>query len=185
MSTNDEAIIEACDELAPSISKELIVDRRPEEYGTSQTSTDDLIDYALRILPDDSILWTHVTSPFVIGSRYDEMIVRFQAGLNEGYDSLMSAGVVRTFLWNDRGPLNYDRSVEKWPRTQTLPPVYEIDSAAFIANFSTMIAHADRIGSHPVLFPLTSIEHLDIDWEEDFHRADEIWRRMESSSGHE
>ena len=41
------------------------------------------------------------------------------------------------FLWTKQGALNYDRSKERWPRTQTLDPVFEINSGAFLTNIQT------------------------------------------------
>jgi hypothetical protein len=50
------------------------------------------------------------------------------------------------------GPAYYDRKLEKWPRTQTFSPPYEVGSAVFLksrANYSSVKA---RIGLKPKLF---------------------------------
>ena len=36
---------------------------------------------------------------------------------------------------------------------------------------------ADRIGRSPLLFPLSKVEALDVDWEEDFDFAEYAYRR--------
>jgi CMP-N-acetylneuraminic acid synthetase len=78
------------------------------------------------------------------------------------------------FLWNESGPLNYDRTIEKWPRTQTLPVIHEVNSAVFLAPVGVYRSENDRIGDNPVLFDSDSMSALDIDWEEDFDRAEAL-----------
>ncbi|NQV11636.1 MAG: hypothetical protein HQ527_10810 [Cyanobacteria bacterium] len=106
--------------------------------------------------------------------NYAEMITGYAQALSEGYDSLMATTPLHSFLWSESGPLNYDRSVEKWPRTQTLIPVQEVNSAGFLASASIYASHNDRIGPHPKLFPLGKLVSLDIDWEEDFMIAEQL-----------
>ena len=78
------------------------------------------------------------------------------------------------FLWNDKGPLNYDRKIEKWPRTQTLAPLHEVNSAVFLASANVYSRHLDRIGNRPYLYPLDRFIGHDIDWEEDFLMAEQL-----------
>lgn len=128
----------------------------------SGTSTDELIAHAADLIPEGDILWTHVTSPFVDARLYDEMIsIR---------KPLMAVTPIRGFLWRN-GPFNYCRDDEKWPRTQTIEPVYEINSAAFIAPVETYRA-GDRITEDPYLFELGPITGMDIDWMADFVLAE-------------
>lgn len=177
VSSNDDKLIDICTSLTKEIDADIIIDRRPDEFGSDSTSTDDLIRYAISIVPDDVILWTHVTSPFVGSHRYSQMIDKYEASLDEGYDSLMSVNVIRTFLWNKDGPINYDKAIEKWPRTQTIEPVYEINSAAFLCDRKLMQQENDRIGRTPFLFELHGNDTIDIDWEEDFDKAEIIWNQ--------
>jgi CMP-N-acetylneuraminic acid synthetase len=86
----------------------------------------------------------------------------------------MGTTPVHTFLWSEAGPLNYDRTIEKWPRTQTLEPVYEVNSSAFLAPLSTYSECHDRIGSRPWLHPINRLVAFDIDWIEDFIIAEQL-----------
>lgn len=83
---------------------------------------------------------------------------------------------LQTFVWDTEGSLNYDRNVEKWPRTQTLKPVFEINSSVFIADIGIYQKQKDRIGRTPLLFCVSKEHNFDIDWEDDFRIAEEIWR---------
>lgn len=119
-------------------------------------------------------MWTHVTSPFVSAELYDKMITEYLQKLDEGYDSLMTTNLIHGFIWNNEHPINYDRTVEKWPRTQTLEPLFEVNSAAFIAPISVYSELNDRIGARPYLFQMDRISGMDIDWPEDFTLGEQM-----------
>jgi len=153
----------------------VIIDNRPDHLASSQTSTDDLVKYVPSIIQTGSVLWTHVTSPFINSSDYEKIIKKYSDSLSEGYDSLMTVNKIQKFLWNDNGPINYNRAVEKWPRTQTLPVIYEVNSGVFIADIDHYKAH-DRIGKKPFLYETEDIQSFDIDWEHNFKMAELIWK---------
>jgi len=169
LSTNDEEIIRYAE---LSGIRNLIIHRRDDELASSQTSTDDLVTHAQTLISDGHILWTHVTSPFLNSSAYRKIILSYKEGLEQGYDSLMTTSLIQSFVWGKNGPINYDRSVEKWPRTQTIQPLHEINSAVFLSSVGIYTNKKDRIGDNPKLYPLNKIEGLDIDWPEDFQIAD-------------
>jgi len=169
LSTNDESIIEYAHSLC---SERIIIHARDEALSSSITSTDDLIQHAAELVDDEHILWTHVTSPFITQHIYDQMIIKYNEGLQKSYDSLMSVTEIYGFLWSQKGPINYDRSTEKWPRTQTLEPVYDINSGAFISSKENYIKFQDRVGKTPYLYVLNKKDGHDIDWPIDFLLAE-------------
>lgn len=165
LSTNDLSILE----YAKSLKVErLRIHKRSEQLSSSQTSTDQLVSHALSLIPEGNILWTHVTSPFVNNQYYEEIIDCYRKKKREGYDSLMTVTEIYSFLWQDGKPLNYNRDVEKWPRSQTIRPVNEVNSAVFLASSEVYKNNNDRIGSNPYLYKLDRIISHDIDWPEDF-----------------
>ena len=165
LSTNDEEIMDYVDSLN---EERLKVYQREEALASSETSTDQLVDYALSLIPQGDILWTHVTSPFITGECYDEIIRCYQVKRKEGYDSLMTTTELHGFLWQEGKPMNYDRQIEKWPRTQTLKPVHEVNSGVFLAPAEVYKHQDDRIGQRPYLYTLDKLIGYDIDWPEDF-----------------
>ena len=171
LSTNDEEIIEFAESLDGA---RLTIHRRAEHLSASGTSTDELVSHARELVDSGHILWTHATSPFVTADLYGKVITAYRHVLNEGYDSLMTTTLLRAFLWGESGPLTYDRSSEKWPRTQTLTPVHEVNSAVFLAPVEIYDREKDRIGSKPKLYPLNRFSGMDIDWEEDFIIAEQL-----------
>jgi CMP-N-acetylneuraminic acid synthetase len=171
VSTNDEEILKY---LADYKSKKLIIHKRIDSLCTGETSTDEIITHAHNLIPDSIILWTHVTSPFVVSSDYDKIIQTYYMVQKKGYDSLMTTNLIHGFLWDDNGPINYNRSIEKWPRTQTIKPIHEINSAVFINHSDNYKLYSDRIGIRPYLYNLDKIKGFDIDWNEDFIIAESI-----------
>lgn len=177
LSTNDDEVIGIALEVA---DERIVIDRRPEYLATSATSTDDLVNYVPTLISDGAVLWTHVTSPFVDAPVYEKAIMTYKEKIASGEnDSLMSVMALRTFIWDKNGALNYDRTKEKWPRTQTLEPLYEIDSGIFIAGIDIYNSMQDRIGANPYLFENNEVASFDIDWEDDFFIAEAIYRKLQ------
>jgi CMP-N-acetylneuraminic acid synthetase len=173
VSTNDEEVKNIA--LSFDDSK-IMIDDRPEYLASSETSTDDLVKYVPSIIESGVVLWTHVTSPFITESIYDDMIEKYLETSNTN-DSLMSVTKIQKFLWNKNGPINYDKSKEKWPRTQTIEPIYEVNSGAFIADVEVYKALSDRVGNKPYLYELSDKEAFDIDWQDDFDIAEVLWSK--------
>lgn len=171
LSTDDEEIIEFAQNLD---DERFQIHQRDDRLASSNTSTDNLVGHAADLIPQGHILWTHVTSPFVTAEDYDRIVARYRHALDEGYDSLMTVTELRGFLWDRHGPVNYDRTVEKWPRTQTLEPIYEVNSAAFLAPVEVYAEQLDRIGGRPYMYPLEKVQGFDIDWSEDFQMAEAL-----------
>lgn len=174
LSTNDEEIIEYARSLEDD---RLVIYLRADALCSSETSTDELVGHALDLIPDAHILWTHVTSPFITSSHYEDVIRAYFDSLNGGSDSLMSMTRLQTFLWQDGEAFNYSREIEKWPRTQTLKPLYEINSGVFIASSRIYRDMNDRIGRRPYLYEMDKLTSYDIDWPEDFVVAECLFEK--------
>jgi CMP-N-acetylneuraminic acid synthetase len=125
------------------------------------------------------VLWTHVTSPFLLAKHYQLAIKTYLENLEYNtFDSLMSVNKIQTFLWDENGSVNYDRNVEKWPRTQTIQKFFEINSGIFINSVASYIKSEDRIGNKPFLFETEGYTSFDIDWPEDFTMAELIYKSI-------
>ena len=172
VSTNDPKVMDICNRFN---SQKIKIIERPEELASSATSTDDLIKYVPAVMPDGHILWTHVTSPFITPDIYDQIIGTYLSNI-EYNDSLMTVTKLQKFIWNNTAPINYNHSVEKWPRTQTLEPLWEVNSGAFLTTREIYLKHTDRIGSRPYLYQLNAEISFDIDWLPDFNMAEAMFQ---------
>ena len=84
VSTDDQRIMEICQDLARDYRKPVRIVERPPELATSIASTDELIAYVPTLISEGSVLWTHVTSPFVDELVYGDAIVRYCQCLQNG-----------------------------------------------------------------------------------------------------
>lgn len=67
---------------------------------------------------------------------------------------------------------------EKWPRTQTLPELYEVNSGVFINSLDNYLNFKDRIGKKPFLYRTEGLSSFDIDWPEDFDMAENLYKNI-------
>ena len=181
VSTNDPEVFDISNAFN---SKKIKVVLRPEELASSSTSTDDLIKYVPEIMPEGHIMWTHVTSPFIGPDIYDQIIKTYFENIDH-CDSIMTVTKLQKFIWNTSEPINYDRSVEKWPRTQTIEPLWEVNSGAFIASKEIYKKCMDRIGLTPYLFQLSEDISFDIDWLPDFRMAEALYKSVRLGTNEE
>lgn len=180
VSTNDDKVID----IATKLSDRIIIDRRPEELALSSTSTDDLVNYIPKIIKEGHVLWTHTTSPFLTSEVYNKIIEVYLRKIDENEnDSLMTVNRLQTFLWDDKESINYDRSLEKWPRTQTLPEIFEVNSGVFLNSIDNYKKFKDRIGVKPFLMNTKGYTSFDIDWPEDFELGEMIYRKLNKDNG--
>lgn len=179
VSTDDEEVIEICEGILSKSIKEYRIDNRPKELASSETSTDDLIQYVGSIIPEGEILWTHVTSPFITSTIYTDAIKVYQElKEKEQCDSLTTVTKYQKFFWNKQGQaINYDRNIEKWPRTQTMDPIYELNSGIFLCDATIYQDLQDRVGKNPYLYELNNLQSMDVDWEDDFELAEILWSK--------
>ena len=138
---------------------------------------DKLIKYVIQEFTFDNLLWTHVTSPFITSEIHDQIIEKYLEKL-EDFDSLMTVTKLQKFIWKDSKPVNYNRNFEKWPKTQTIEPLWEVNSGIFLAHKSIYESNKDRIGNTPYLFELSDERAFDIDWMTDYKIAEVLYYSM-------
>ncbi len=177
LSTNDEEVNRIASKFKNS---KILIDKRPEYLCKSETTTDDLISYFVNLWTDEHIIWTHVTAPFFDSNDYSRAIKSYQKNIINGdHDSLFGVLKLQSFLWNDKGPL-FDRRIRKWPFTQNIAPIYDVDSTIFIIQSEDAKKINDRIGKKPYKFVNNKLNSIDIDYEEDFRFAEKVWISINS-----
>lgn len=159
------------------------IEPREPEFATDIATTDALIRYLGSKIHTAHALWTHVTSPFIDCLSYAEAITEYFRLDPAVHDSLMSVTALKEFIWNHNGPCNYEYAKEKWPRTQTLPDWYFVNSGIFLCPKSFYTEQGNRIGEHPYLFEVNKIKSFDVDWPEDFEIAENLLERRPELTG--
>ncbi len=175
LSTNDKKIINYCKKLNEKKIK--IHERKDHSLSLNKTTNNQLLNNAIDIMPDEHILWTHVTSPFTDSKTYDKAILKYKKLIkSKKADSLMSVTKMYGFFWLNNKPINYTSPKLLWPRTQDTQPLDHINSAIFISSKKNYIKFNNRIGKKVYLFELKKFEGLDIDEKEDFYFAEYIFK---------
>ena len=151
--------------------KKVQIDVRPEILCTSNTTTDRLIKYVPKIILEGHVLWTHVTSPFFDNKEYEKSINMFKKKIKQGYDSLMSVTPIKKFIWDAKKPINYDYKKIKWPFTQKIKKLYEVNSAIFINSVKNYKKLDNRVGKKPFLYEIDDYKKIDVDNLNDFRLA--------------
>ncbi|MCR3969094.1 acylneuraminate cytidylyltransferase family protein [Aeromonas veronii] len=173
VSSNDPRVLEFSSKFH---DKRVLTIERPDYLGRNTTTTDELIKYVPTIINEGHVIWTHVTSPFLDETDYHDVIEKYFNVLNDGYDSLMTVLKIQSFLWNKTQAVNYNKDNLKWPMTQNLTPLYEVDSGAFISSVHNYNKFHDRIGCRPYLYEQKKSKSIDIDWPDDFILAEMLWK---------
>lgn len=177
LSTNDEVSITIAEKF--SSYSNLKIDIRPDVLASSATNLSDLIAYVPTLTNCQHILWTHVTSPFVDTDLYNLSIEKYKNDLNEGFDSLISVTPFQNFLWSKEYNDIINRLGEKrWPQTQDLKELFEINSAIFLSPRTVYENNGDRVGKVPSLFKMSKMQSLDVDWEDDFKIAEAVYEKF-------
>jgi CMP-N-acetylneuraminic acid synthetase len=148
-----------------------IIDRPPELRG-DEVPMNDVLLHDVEAVAADLYLQTHSTNPLLRTETIETAIDAFLSAAN-AYDSLFSVTPWRTRLWTENGEaINHDPDVLL--RTQDLPPVMEENSCLYIFRAQTLRDRGNRIGSHPLLFPIEGAEAWDIDEELDWQIVEHL-----------
>jgi CMP-N-acetylneuraminic acid synthetase len=174
VSTNDPIVFDYAAHFRQEVDQRVTVIERPDELGRPSTPMSSFIRYAANLRKTGTMMMTHVTHPFVTSSVFSNLISVWREAETSGYDSLVTVTKLQKFIWSDNGPYNYDNTVEKWPRSQDIRPLFEINHVAYLIPFDRMRDVDDRIGTKPYLYDTPERIAMDIDWDEQFSLLEDI-----------
>ncbi len=152
--------------------------KRPDYLDGDNINANDFIREFIKVVDADIYVNAHATSPFAKPETLDELVDRVSSGK---YDSAFCAEVIKTFMWKNGKPINFDP--DHFPRTQDLPLIYGETSIAYVFTKESFIKHNRRLGSHPYIKEVGKIEAIDIDYPEDFEIADAIYKEVIKKNG--
>ena len=152
-----------------------VIHERPAALCGHHIPMNNIIAHDIGLLGDGHYLQTHVTNPLLRKETVADAVARYFSSLNK-HDSLFSVREMQTRFWRADGtPLNHDPS--RLINTQDLEPIYEENSCVYIFSAESFKkAGNNRIGHHPLLYPIAQCESFDIDTEDDFHIAELAWK---------
>lgn len=173
----DEVFIYCSDEVViPYVLSGVKFLKRPKELDGDDKNANDIIRAFMAEVDADIYVNAHTTSPFAKVDTIDDCIVKVASG---EYDSSFCAENIKSFLWKDGNPVNFDPN--HFPRTQDLPDVFSETSIAYVFPKETFQIYNRRVGVRPYIREVGKIEAMDIDYPEDFKICDAIYRIMNES----
>ena len=139
------------------------IHKRAPEYCDEKTKTfGEVVRHIAESVDGETILWATCTSPLVFPKDYREAIAAYYPALEQGYDSLMSVESFKRYIWNEKGPLNYQLGLKHVP-SQQLPTLYFVTDGILMAPRKKMIEWAYFHGSNPYKFLVDKRTGCDID----------------------
>jgi CMP-N-acetylneuraminic acid synthetase len=152
--------------------------QRPAWLDNASATPQDIIREFIQVVEADVYMVSHVTSPFVSRTHFEECI---EAVLRKGFDSSFTGEKIQKLLWEKNQPLNFDAA--NVPRTQDLPPIFAEVSAAYVFKKEVFLTLNRRIGANPHITAVGGVESIDIDYPEDFMLADAVYKEIISKIG--
>lgn len=170
------------DEIGTEVTKlfDAKILHRPKHLHGDHVGINSLIAHQLSEVEGEYFLQTHTTNPLLTTQTIDDAIEKFFS--MEEFDSLFSVTRLQARIYSDDGkPLNHDPN--HMVRTQELDPIWEENSNLYLFSRKSFEKSHHRIGRKPFLYPMSRLEAVDIDTEEEFMLAEGLMRqRLEGST---
>ncbi|ORA68898.1 hypothetical protein BST23_02720 [Mycolicibacterium elephantis] len=146
---------------------EVMVLERPKHLRDGAIAMNDVLENTLSQIDGEFFLQTHSTNPFLRSGTIDHAVKYF---FNKGVDSLFTATPMQARFWRDsEHPVNHDPAVLL--RTQDLKPLYLENSCLYIFRRGPFLSERNRITKKRAIYPMSALEAIDIDTEEDWDIA--------------
>jgi N-acylneuraminate cytidylyltransferase len=140
-----------------------------------------ILAHDIHLLGTGHYLQTHATNPLLKSKTILDAILLYFSSLNT-CDSLFSVNKHRSrFFDADMQPINHNPHILL--NTQDLQPIFEENSCIYIFSDASFFGNGEnRIGKRYKAYPISKIESLDIDTEEDFQLAETAWRAFRENT---
>ena len=172
--TIDNIVVNSDSDDALSIASEYGVEqfRRKDYFASSECNNSDFFHHLAENTDTDFIMYSPCTAPLILEKTYYDFISRFRNGLDRS-DSLTTVSPVKSHLWLDGSPINYDPS--NAPNTQDLPDILGLNYGLSIISQDNMIKYRNIVGPKPSFYKLDDFEAVDVDNPIDFEFAEFLY----------
>jgi len=142
--------------------------KRDPNLASNKTDGNKLFFNEVNFVDADIYIQILSTSPFI---EKDTIKKGVDAIKNDGFDSAVLIRKERLYTWNNDGP-NYD--IENIPNSIDLDDTIIETMGLYIVKRDSALSTQKRIGNKPYLLHATSLEAIDVNWQEDFDLANLI-----------
>ena len=127
-------------------------------------------------IPHEHIAWVTSVVPLMSPREYlagFEMYRNYVLGANADFDSLVSVNLLKEYLWDDDGPINYKPTFEH-TISQDLPNLYRVTNGLYMNSKARILELRYLLGAKPYKYVVSKIAGIDIDEYEDYQMAQGI-----------
>ena len=152
-------------------SEKIVLRDRPNHLRGDDVSMNLIIEDDISSIDSDLFLMTHTTNPLITSKTITNAVNTF---LNQNeHDCLFTVNKIQTRFYDKNAfPINHDPN--NLIKTQDLPIWLEENSCLYIFSKGSFKKTKSRIGSNPIMYPISKTESIDIDDIEDWDIAEAI-----------
>lgn len=167
VSTDSERLIEIAKERGVNVHI-----RDPYLCKGHEATFSEVITGIVKDIPARHIAWATVVVPLMSPDEYKRAFETYldQVANDGKFDSLVAVNLLKEYLWNEEGPLNY-RADKHHTISQDLPNIYRVTNGLYMMPKEEILKHAYFLGPNPVKFEVPKISGIDIDEWEDYEFA--------------
>ncbi|RYZ49134.1 MAG: acylneuraminate cytidylyltransferase [Sphingobacteriales bacterium] len=134
-----------------------------------KASFSDVITGIVEDMPTEHFAWVTVVVPLMSPEDYKG---GFQLYLDKvvkekSHDSLVSVNLMKEYLWNEEGALNY-RADKNHTISQELPNIYRVTNGLYMRDKASTMEEGYFLGKNPVRHTVSKMAGIDIDEWEDY-----------------
>ena len=149
---------------------------RKSELALNTATGNDLMVNWLHMRPEvDVYVKIHVTAPLLETDSIRDCVNVLKN--QPEFDSVLTATEHYGFFWWQNMPVNYRPMLT--PRTQDLAPLVEETTALYGIRRESLEKYRCRVGKTPFLYPVSKLEAVDLNTDDDFYYLDWLVSRGE------
>ncbi len=185
VSTNDEAV---CDIMVKTyeFNSKIQLLRRPNEISTGKSASEEALIHAVeqQYIKPDFIIMLQPTSPFRFNNLIDRCIKQME---EENADCLLTVTKMCDFFWYekknslDRYEWQCDGYIQQRRMKQAVSREqfkYFDNGCVYITNTDVLLETKNRLNGKVSVYPISPIEAIQIDTEEEFKQCEIIFRGL-------
>jgi CMP-N-acetylneuraminic acid synthetase len=158
--------------------------RRDAAYCNNHIPWSDVIHHVVESLPigdDDSVCWSHSTSPLFW--RFREAVEKYESNFAHGFNGLVGVAKLNEYILTENArPVNYAWGV--WhPYTQNVEKLFRVSGSIYLAPRSEMLRCRYVVPQNPYLYETSPFEAIDVDTEYDFDLARLLYQNRHAFTG--
>lgn len=173
----DKIVVSSDSSQAKKIAKKKNVGfhSRKKFFASSKCSGGEFFKNLAQSISGDYLVYCPCTSPIISKKTYNLFFQKF-IRLKNKYDSFNTVSLLKTFIWKNKKPLNYN--FFNAPNSQDLPNNYfALTFGINIIERKKMIKFKNIVGRKPMFLNLDKYESIDINDKFDFKTAKLIYNQ--------